>query len=80
MKNIDALPNSGNRSFWRRGSLFIPLGLVALLAVSSTSRAITPPPDGGYPGGNTAEGQNTLLSLTTGGFNTALGWLSLRAL
>src|SRR5260370_42682153 len=29
------------------------------------------PPDGGYPGGNTAEGQAALLSLTTGGFNTA---------
>ena len=33
-----------------------------------------------YPGGNTAEGQNALLSLlAAGGFNTANGWLSLRA-
>ena len=41
-------------------------------------QAVVPPPDGGYPGGNTAEGQNALLNLTSGGFNTAVGWLSLR--
>jgi hypothetical protein len=43
------------------------------------ARAVSPPPDGGYPGGNTAEGQAALLSLTTGGFNTAVGFLSLRS-
>src|ERR1041384_8111836 len=41
-------------------------------------QAVVPAPDGGYPGGNTAEGQNALLNLTTGGFNTALGFLSLK--
>ena len=41
--------------------------------------AVSPPPDGGYPGGNTAEGQSALLSLTTGGFNTAVGFFSLRS-
>ena len=41
--------------------------------------AVVPAPDGGYPGGNTAEGQAALLSLTTGGFNTAVGFLSLRS-
>ena len=41
--------------------------------------AVSPPPDGGYPGGNTAEGQKALLSLTTGGFNTAVGFLSLES-
>jgi hypothetical protein len=41
--------------------------------------AVTPPPDGGYPGGNTAEGLNAMLSLTTGGYNTAVGWYSLRS-
>jgi hypothetical protein len=42
-----------------------------------TSRAVTPAPDGGYPGGNTAEGFNALLQAlrgnTTGNDNIALG-------
>jgi uncharacterized coiled-coil protein SlyX len=41
------------------------------------SFAVLPPPDGGYPGGNTAEGQNALFNLTTGRFNTAVGFYSL---
>ena len=41
------------------------------------AQAVSPPPDGGYPGGNTAEGQNALLGLTTGTYNTAVGFLSL---
>jgi hypothetical protein len=41
--------------------------------------AVNPPPDGGYPGGNTAEGQNALFSLTGGTFNTAVGFFSLRS-
>jgi hypothetical protein len=54
--------------------------LLAYFAISSMARAVVPPPDGGYPSGNTAEGQAALLSLTTGGFNTAAGWLSLRSI
>jgi Chaperone of endosialidase len=50
---------------------------VAWLALAPAARAVVPAPDGGYPGGNTAEGQNALLSLTTGGFNTGVGFLSL---
>jgi hypothetical protein len=38
-----------------------------------TSVAVSPPPDGGYPNGNTAEGDNALLNLTSGSQNTALG-------
>ena len=48
-------------------------------AVSPLLQAVSPPPDGGYAGGNTAEGQNALFSLTSGGYNTAIGFLSLRS-
>jgi hypothetical protein len=48
-------------------------------AVVQNTQAVTPPPDGGYPGGNTAEGQNALLSLTSGTFNTAVGFASLKS-
>jgi hypothetical protein len=52
---------------------------LACFALSPTARAVTPAPDGGYPGGNTAEGQSALFSRTTGGYNTAVGYLSLRS-
>ena len=42
-----------------------------------SAHALVPPPDGGYPGFNTAEGQNALFSRTTGVANTAVGWDSL---
>jgi hypothetical protein len=56
-----------------------PVFLVALacFGLLPTMRAVSPPPDGGYPGGNTAEGQNALLSLTSGTYNTAVGFFSL---
>jgi hypothetical protein len=44
----------------------------ACIVFFQTAQAVIPPPDGGYPGGNTAEGQAALLSLTSGGFNTAV--------
>ena len=52
-------------------------GALACFGLLLEAEAVVPPPDGGYPGGNTAEGQNALLSLTTGGFNTAGGYFSL---
>src|SRR6266480_3949183 len=53
---------------------------LACFAFVQNGQAISPAPDGGYSGGNTAEGQNALFSLTSGGFNTAIGLFSLRAL
>src|SRR5215216_15539 len=54
--------------------LAFALGCFALL---SHLEAVVPPPDGGYSGNNTAEGQNALFSLTTGVGNTAVGAYSL---
>jgi hypothetical protein len=53
-----------------------PLVLVTF-ALSSVTPAVSPPPDGGYQGYNTAEGQNALFSRTTGLWNTALGAFTL---
>jgi hypothetical protein len=56
-------------------------GLAALVlgcfTLSPTAQAVTPAPDGGYPGGNTAEGDDALFSLTTGQENTAMGFEAL---
>ena len=70
--------NSINPSPLRRGLFLIPLVLAAF-ALSPMAQAVVPAPDGGYPGGNTAEGQAALFSLTIGGFNTGVGYLSLRS-
>src|SRR5690349_24789390 len=51
--------------------------LFGSFALSPMAQALSPPPDGGYAGGNTAEGQTALFGLTTGTYNTAVGFLSL---
>src|SRR5215813_278685 len=57
---------------------FLALGYFSL---STITQAVSPAPDGGYPGGNTAEGQNALLNLNTGVafYNTAVGFRSLQS-
>jgi hypothetical protein len=62
-----------------RDSAFLILLVMICFALSQRAQGVIPAPDGGYPGGNTAEGQAALLSLTTGGFNTAVGFFSLRS-
>ncbi len=47
--------------------VFLCLGLLP------KAHAVSPPPDGGYPGGNTANGLSALAFNTTGAFNIALG-------
>ena len=59
--------------------LFIA-GVLACLGLLPKALAVVPPPDGGYPGFNTAEGQKALFSLTTGQGNTAVGWFTLESL
>ena len=58
--------------------VLITFALVCFALVQNT-QAVLPPPDGGYPGGNTAEGQNALRSTTSGGYNAAVGYFSLFA-
>ena len=53
------------------------LSALACFALLPGAQAVMPPPDGGYPGFNAAEGQNALFSLTTGVANTGVGWYSL---
>src|SRR5262249_53602854 len=53
---------------------FVTLVLaLACFGFAQTSRAVSPAPDGGYPGSNTAEGDFALLNLTSGVYNTAIG-------
>ena len=63
-------------SLFRLRSAFV---LVALALVQE-AQAVSPSPDGGDAGGNTGEGQNVLLSLTTGTNNMAVGLFSLSLL
>ncbi len=64
--------------------LFLPVAL-ACFALLLRAQAATPellpapPPDGFYNGFNTAEGFGALFALTTGTFNTALGFKALNA-
>ena len=67
--------NSINRSM-TYPSIAVALA-IGCFVVLPNAPAVNPPPDGGYPGGNTAEGQQALFDLSTGTFNTAIGWLSL---
>ena len=70
------ISNSINHLPSRCALILIPLVLLCT-ALLPESRAVTPAPDGGYPGGNTAEGDNALFSLTTGTSNTAIGFAAL---
>ena len=56
------------------GFIFIPL-LLACFGLSPLAQAVSPEPDGGYDGWNTAEGTHALrnLNVSTGIYNTALG-------
>ncbi len=61
----------------QRKAIVLFLFTLACFALSPTARAVDPPPDGGYPGDNTAEGDNALFNLTSGLDNTAIGFEAL---
>jgi endosialidase-like protein len=54
----------------------VSIGL-SCFAILPVAHAVIPAPDGGYPGDNTAEGEDALFSLTTGQYNTAVGFAAL---
>jgi Chaperone of endosialidase len=53
---------------------FFIIFMLSCFGLSAKVLAVVPAPDGGYPGANTAEGDNALFSLTTGTSNTAIGF------
>src|SRR5262245_44657846 len=61
-------------SHMKINAIFSALSTSVLLTLA---QAVIPPPDGGYSGGNTATGQNALLSLSSGTYNTGVGLFSL---
>jgi Chaperone of endosialidase len=80
MKTSALSTNYIHRSFGRPALLCVSL-LLGCFALLPIAQAVSPPPDGGYPGGNTAEGQDALLNLNSvtfpGNYNTAVGLYSL---
>jgi trimeric autotransporter adhesin len=74
--NVLLTTNSTQRpTLWR--VFCSTLLLLACFALMQGAQAVSPQPDGGYPGGNTAEGTSALATLTTGVWNTALGYQTL---
>ena len=71
---LQPITNSISSLFSRR--MFVLIAVVGL-ALSPMMQAVVPAPDGGYPGGNTAEGDNALFTLTTGASDTAIGFAAL---
>src|SRR5262245_46954646 len=55
------------------------LALLCLFVANIEVQAVNPPPDGGYPNKNTAEGEDALFALTSGNSNTATGFQALKA-
>src|SRR5712664_4449927 len=66
--------------FKKATPLFLAVFMLVCLTFSPRVQAVVPAPDGGYPGGNTAEGTSALLSRSTGTYNTAIGIYSLLSL
>ena len=57
----------------------VGISLACFTGFAPKAFGVSPPPDGGYPNKNTAEGQDALFSLTNGTSNTANGFSALKA-
>src|SRR5215469_9596588 len=73
---IFTVSNPINNSLSRCALILIPFALMCI-AFLPKAGAVSPAPDGGYPGSNTAEGDGALQSLTSGVSNTAVGFQAL---
>jgi len=73
---ILTMSNPINDSLLRCAVILISFALM-FIAFLPKAGAVSPPPDGGYPGSNTAEGDGALQSLTSGLQNTAVGFEAL---
>src|SRR5437870_1450282 len=71
-KAFRSAKDSPNRCQLRCGFFLLAL-VLAWFTPSPVTEAINPPPDGGYPNQNTADGTGALFANTTGGENTASG-------
>ena len=59
------------------GMLMTIVLLLGCIELSPIAQAVSPPPDGGYGGNNTAEGTEALFNLSTGVWNSAVGYRAL---
>jgi Chaperone of endosialidase len=57
----------------------VGISLACFTGFAPKAFGVNPPPDGGYPGKNTAEGQDALFGLRDGNSNTATGFNALKA-
>jgi hypothetical protein len=64
----------------RTTAVFLVVLMLACFGLSPRSQAVITDPEDYFPGGNTGAGQNALLNLRRGQFNTAIGLLSLTSL
>ena len=73
-----SVQNSTGPATAGRGFVLIALVLTWFaLSPAPKTFGVTPAPDGGYPGANTAEGDAALNGLTSGQHNTAIGFAAL---
>jgi hypothetical protein len=75
--NATVISTTSIHSWLRRPVLLFVALLIGCFAISVNLQAVSPPPDGGYPDGNTAEGTDAFFTLTNGAWNTGLGFQAL---